>query len=122
MDGKKKVSIALSPETLEIIDKSIEEKVFANRSHAVERCVYWWHKVRNDHLTDLLTGLERVLQLQKKGQWPRAPTIKDLMEDEELLFDAEWLLELGYDAKSPKDVVRKLIAEAKAELMEKAEN
>jgi Arc/MetJ-type ribon-helix-helix transcriptional regulator len=37
---KVKVSVALSPEILEWVDKQIENRVFANRSHAVEYALF----------------------------------------------------------------------------------
>jgi Arc/MetJ-type ribon-helix-helix transcriptional regulator len=42
-DGKimKQITVNLSKEIVDWIDKKVQERIFASRSHAVEACLFW---------------------------------------------------------------------------------
>ncbi len=44
--GRKKVTanISVDPEIIKWIDEKVDEKIFQNRSHAFEACVFWYKK------------------------------------------------------------------------------
>ena len=46
MRQKIKISVALSPEILEWVDEQIENRIFANRSHAIEYALFKLKKER----------------------------------------------------------------------------
>ena len=42
VENKPRISVTIEQDLLDWMDTMIEEKVFANRSHAVEACLYWY--------------------------------------------------------------------------------
>ncbi len=41
-ENKPRISVTIEQDLLDWMDRMIDGKVFANRSHAVEACLYWY--------------------------------------------------------------------------------